>query len=418
MIENKDEIDGSVEDVRMTLLGKTYKGQFSFPVDAETLYYWALGMLGRDVQTTVASGVYDHALSPYLRAPSFTLEEDIGNRAFGKLTSGVIVEGLTLDFAQMLTAKAVVSGHRFVPNTYQVAGVDTPFSFGSTVGLLPVQMGGDGTYQVQNTATPGYVDVAAAASGNGPLTWAALNFGSQSGFSAAYLVVAGQPVALDLLAGSTLELTRKLDSRQVAGSGYDAGSATGGKFKAKGKLIAVYQNMMLPAAALGFSQIGLNFLFRGPQIASSGYYYELEIYLPHVKLSRAPVGEQTDTVLINADYVVRMDASGGHGVQIRLRNAFTNASMAGQWIAPCVLAAATVDNVSPTITVNTSAGFVATDSVTILGATSNPYTVSSIPDGTHITFSGNVHGVAPLGAAVLKLNGTYGAGGLGGWVNS
>ncbi len=418
VIESKDEVDGSVENVRQTLLAKTYKGQFSFPVDPETLYYWALGMLGRDVQTTVAGGVYDHVMTPYLRAPSFTVEEDPGTRVWGKLTSGVLVEGLSLDFGQMLTAKAICTGHRHIPNTYPLAGVNTQYPFGSNAALLPIQMGGDGTYEVISTASPAYVDVAAVASGNGPLTWASLQYGNQTGFSAAYLTISGQPVSLELLAGSTLEMSRKLDSRQSGGSGYDAGAATGGKVKGKGKLVAIYQNMALPAAVMDFSQVGLNLLFRGPQIGASGFYYELEIYLPHIKLSRAPVGEQSDTILINSDYEVRVDPTLGHSLQIRLRNTFTNASMTGLWVPPAVLTAATVDNTSPTISISTSAGFTAGDSVTIFGANSNPYTVSSIPNGTSVTMTGNIRGVAPIGALVQKLNGTYGPGGLGGWINT
>jgi hypothetical protein len=424
MLDNKDEVDGSIEDVRQTLLAKTYKGQFSFPVDAETLYYWAIGMLGRDVQTTVAASgggnpaVYDHAMSPYLHAPSFTVEEDLGTRMFGKLTSGAIVEGLSLDFGQMLTAKGMLTGHRHIPNTYPLSGVNTEFVFGSNVGLLPTQMGGSGTTQVISTASPSYVDVAAAASGNGPLTWASLNYGNQTGFTSAYMLVKGQPVTIELLAGSTLEMSRKLDSRQSGGSGYDPGSATGGKLKGKGKLVAIYSNMMLPAAAMDFSQIGLDLLFRGPQIGTTGYYYELEVYLPHMKLVRAPVGEQNDTILINSDYVVRMDTTGAHGIQLRLRNTFNNASMAGLWVPPCVLTAATVSGASATIDVNTSAGFAVGDSVTVLGATGSPYTVSSLPSGTSITFTANVTGVAPLGASVLRLNAPYSVGGLGGWTNN
>lgn len=166
MIESKGEVDGSVENMRQTLLAKTYKGQFSFPVDPETLYYWALGMLGRDVQSTIAAAaggnpaVYDHVMTPYLRAPSFTIEEDLGTKVWGKLTSGVLVEGLSLDLSQMVTAKAMVCGHRHIPNSYPVSGADTEFLFGSNASLLPQVMGGDGTYEVVSTAAPGYVDVA------------------------------------------------------------------------------------------------------------------------------------------------------------------------------------------------------------------------------------------------------------------
>ena len=96
-------------------------------------------------------------------------------------------------------------------------------------------MGGDGSIQLVSTASPTYVDVAALAAGNGPLTWASLNYGNASGFAAAYMLVKGQPVTLELLAGSTLSMSRKVDARQAGGSGANRHQQDG-KEKQKGHL--------------------------------------------------------------------------------------------------------------------------------------------------------------------------------------
>lgn len=425
-IDVSEEVDGDVQQRRLTLVGKWYGGDLRFKADPENLYYPLLGMFGRDSQTllhavdsTHSPAAYSHLFQPGKTIPSFTVEEDLGTGVTGRLASGVLVPDIEIDFGRILTCKVTLSGHEQIPNTYPVAGVPTDFGFGAAPGLLPAAMGGDGTKQVQATAAPVYVDVAQGQSGDGPLVFAGLTFGTKSGFSAAYLLVNGVAVAnLDLLEGSKLKISRKIDSRRKAGSGFSPRPISANKFLVSGTLMATYSDSTIPATALKFGQVALDLLFVGAAIGTSGYSYSLEIHLPHVKLTKAPVGLTAETMLISADFTACKDVTAGYTVQLTLQNTVNNTNLGGQQAPACVTTALMPNNTITSIPVNTSAGYQPGDSLSIANATGNPYTVASLPDSAHITTTGLVQGNVPAGSAITNLTRMVGPGGLGGWQNS
>jgi hypothetical protein len=429
-IDSGKEVDGDFQQRRATLTGKTYSGEVVLKADPENLYYLLLGMFGRDLQTTLhvqdaqhSPAAYSHTFLPGRTAPSFTVEEDLADGTNGRLTSGVIVSRLEFDFGKIVTVKAQLEGYRQIPNTYTNAGgVATQYGFGSVAGLLPAQMGGDGTKQVIATASPGYVDVAQGQSGDGPLVFAGLGTGTQAGFGAAYLLVNGTPVAVEILEGSRIVVEREIDSRMAAGSGFDRGAVTANKFLVTGQLVALYEDMTLPANMLQFSQLALDLLFTGAPIGTSGYSYSLEFHVPHLKLTKAPVGEAVDTIVINSDFVTRKDDVLGYTVKVIAQNSVNNVALAGQSVPTCVTTAIIPNNTTGTATVNTTAGLFVGQQVILAGATAatNPYTVESITDATHAVLQGAggqalIQGNIPIGATLTPVSGPYGPGGLGGW---
>src|SRR5579863_9611889 len=123
-------------------------------------------------------------MSPVLHAPSFSVEEDLGDHTTGRLSAGVVVSRLDLEFGDILTAKSTLYAHRQIPNSYpNAAGVKTQYGFGSAPSLLPSQMGGDGMKLIQATAAPVYVDVATGMNGDGPLPFGSMANGTQTGFT-------------------------------------------------------------------------------------------------------------------------------------------------------------------------------------------------------------------------------------------
>ncbi len=335
ILDLKPEIDGMVEQRRITLLGKQYKGDISLRADSENLYYPLLGIFGRDIQTTVQSqdanhspAMFKHVMSPARSVPSFTVEEQMGDGANGRLTSGAVVEEVTLDFGDIVTAVVAVVAHRQIPNSYPDAGgVYRSVFFGTVPAVLPLQMGGDGVKTVVQNPSPSFIDVQGGSSGNGPLVFAGLGYGAQ--IAGGFLSIDGTVVPVQLLPGTRVVLKRTVDSRQVAGSGYDPGAVLCAEFTVSGRLVCLYQDMSLPAAELGFSQCAMNLRLTGATVGTSGVAASVELWLPHVKLQRAPVPHAAGAIVINADFVAMFDAVSGRSVQVTVVNSLDASQLAG-----------------------------------------------------------------------------------------
>jgi hypothetical protein len=194
-----------------------------------------------------------------------------------------------------------------------------------------------------------------------------------------------------------------------------------------GTLVALYEDMTLPANMLEFSTFALDLLFTGSAISTSGYNYSLEFHIPNAKLAKAPVSLTADTIVINSDFTTIKDPSLGYAIKIIAQNTLSNASLAGAYVAPCTVTAVIPNNTTATAPVNTTAGLVVGQTYNLAGATSayNPCTVTSITDGTHVVLTGaasqtTIQGNIAVGASLTPASpsATYGPGGLGGWQNS
>ncbi len=335
LLDLKPEIDGMVEQKRITLVGKQYKGELSVRADSENLYYPMLGILGRDIQALVQAqdashspAMFRHVMTPGKSVPSFTVEEQTGDGTNGRLTSGAVIEEVTLDFGEIVTAVMSIVAHRQIPNSYpDSSGVSRSIQFGALPAILPVQMGGDGVKTVIQNPLPSFVDVQGGSSGNGPLVFAAMGVGTQ--IVGGFLSVNGVVVPVQLLPGTRVVLKRAIDSRQIAGSGYDPGAILCAEFTVTGRLVCLYQDMNLPAALMNFSQCAINLKVTGGLVGTSGTAATLEVWLPHVKLQRAPVPHAAGAIVINADFVAMYDAIAGHSVQVTLVNSLDASQLGG-----------------------------------------------------------------------------------------
>ncbi len=327
-LDVKPEIDGGVERKRITLTGKTYQGNFSWLADTENLYYPLLGILGRDMQSSTQAGVYTHLMRPGSAAPSFTMEEQMGDPNWARLSSGVMLEGLDIELSSIITARMTLRAHRQIPNTYpSSSGTQSDVLFGATPATLPVSMGGDGVKTVIRTASPAFVDLDAGQEGNGPLVFAQISAGTHQ---AELLTANGSPVNAEILPGSRISIARTLDSRQTAGSGFDPGAVVGGLLSITGRLVCLYEDFSLPASMLAFRQVALNFAVTGSSIGTTGTASRLEIWLPHIKLQKVPLMHTAGAILIDADFTARLDPVSGSSIQISLTNGFNTSGLSGQ----------------------------------------------------------------------------------------
>jgi len=334
------EIDGDIELRRTIMQGKTYEGGYAFKADPENLYYPLLGMLGKDYETTLnASGssaaplVAKHQMTTGMYAPSFTLEEIFGDANYGRASSGVVLTSLELDFGKILTARLNGYGHRQVPNEYKnSAGVNTDYTFTSTYTPIPNQMGGDGTKLWKCTPSPTYVDVSAPDCGNGPLVFAAMEFGTIGGqFTGAFLTLNGVAFPnAEILEGFQLRFNRNVDSRMVGGSGFDPGSCTGNQLTITGRLSVMFKDTAFLLNALKHCKAGLNMKFRGPRIGLSSFYYMLEVFLPDIRLLNVPIEIPDGPIIISTDFVARKVDSLGYSCLITLTNTTSNALFGGE----------------------------------------------------------------------------------------
>lgn len=326
----ESEIDGNFSIKRVTMTGKTYEGKDSFKVDPENLYYPLLGILGKDVESTLTSGALHHVMTPYKHLPSFTQEEQFGDATYGRLSTGVVFSGLNLTFGAILMAELTYHAHRQIPNRYPAGTNDVDYDYTSTPALLPSQLGGDGTKLVKLTVAPTYVDVAEGNCGNGPLVFANMQFGSESGFSNSFLTINDVAYAGKILPGYNVQLTRNIESWMTGGSGYDPGQPVGNVFSASGKLTFLFEDNTIPANVNANCKFGINMKFIGAQIASTGFYYTLEIFLPRVKFLESDGPIRNDkTMTVGGSFQAEYDAAAQTECKITLRNSFTHAALAG-----------------------------------------------------------------------------------------
>lgn len=330
VIAPHDEIDGNLELGRTILDAKAYPGSFSVKADAENLYYLLLGLFGKDIQSG-GGGVFTHVFTPGIYVPSFTVEEIFGDKTYGRVTSGVHVERLELDIAKILAARWSGYGMHQVPNSYQESAGETQYDFGSQSAVIPTAMGGDGTKAWIRTASPTYIDVAAApgsGEGNGPFVFAGMGYGGQSGFGGNFLKVDDSGTYIDILEGSMLTIERAIDRRMVGGSGYDIGACIGNQIVVSGRLNCLFRDSTFPKASLKHSKVALNLAIQGSLI-SGGSYYTLDIYLPDMRFTRTGPDIPGAAMMINGEFVCRYNATLGASVQIKLKNTFDHTSLAG-----------------------------------------------------------------------------------------
>jgi hypothetical protein len=326
-----DEQDGDSEIHRVTLTGKTYPGKDTAKLDPENLYYPLLGCLGRDVETTLAAGAYKHVFTPTVRnMPSFSMEEQYGDKTSGRLSSGVIIPGLHITHGAVLQWQADYYGHRQIPNRYPAAGgLDVDYDFTSVAGLLPSQLGGDHTKQVKLNLAPTSVDVAEGNCGNGPLVHAGARTGSAAGFSTGYVTLNDVIYDAKIQPGWTLDILRDIESHMTAGSGYDPTDPVANVVNVSGKMDFLFTDNTITEAMLSNCKFGINIQYVGAQIGATGYYYSYEVYLPRVKLIKAPVTRQAKTMMVNATFQAEYDPSLAFSVKVTLQNSFTHATLAG-----------------------------------------------------------------------------------------
>lgn len=330
-----DEIDGSVELQRTIMTGKSYAGQFPFKGDGENLYESLLMMLGKDVQTQVAGAastsitpVYKHVFTPNKYFPAFTYEEIFGDANYGRLSAGVVMEGLDLDFNEILQCVERVIAYRQTPNKYG----DAQHDFGSgQANKLPTQMGGDGTKCIERTAVPTYVDVAQLNNGNGPFVWGGMTFGAESGHAADFVLVDGAAPTNkpNILPGLRVGLRRAIESFMIGGSGYDRGACVGSQVEATGSMDILFQDNAINLGQLSHSKIAVNAKWEGIYIGSAAVKYGIEVHIPHAKFMRNPLSIPGGAMHVGGDFVCKHDAALGYSIKISLWNSFSNASLAG-----------------------------------------------------------------------------------------
>lgn len=328
-----NEVDADVQVVRTILQSRGYGGSLSHKADPENLYYALLGVSGRDVQTTLAAGAYQHTFTPAHTAPSFTVEEVLGSGSQGRLTTGVVVHTVELDFGPILTAKVSGTGRHAIPNNYlnHAGAAFEDYDYTPAQTVYPDALGGSGALTLALTAAPAFVDVAQTSGGwgNGPLVWASIANGSH--IAGAFLAIDGTPEpAATLLPGMKLTFQRKVDVDLAMGSGFDPGAVTGNEWTCEIQALNIlFQDNSIAQSHLRHSAISLNFRLNGPPIGSTGHSYSLEIYLPNVQLTENPVKITSGRMLNVGKAAARRDPVLGYAVQVTAVNSFSNASLAG-----------------------------------------------------------------------------------------
>jgi len=325
-----DEQDGDFETHRITLTGKNYPGDDTFKIDPENLYYPLLGLFGRDVETSLGGGAYRHAFTHQKYMPSFTQEEQFGDATNGRLSAAVVFDSINITHSAVLMAKINYHAHRQIPNRYPgPGGTDVDYDFTSTAGLLPSQLGGDHTKQTKLTVVPGYVDVAEGNCGNGPLVYANSRTGTAVGFSNTFITLNDVAYDSKILSGWTLDLVRNIESHMVAGSGFDPSAPVANEFTVSGKMDVLFTDNTIPQATLSNCKFGINMVFQGAQIGSSGFYYTYEVYLPRIKFLKANMRRVGKSLMTGGNFYAEKDASLGYSVKVTIQNSYTHASLAG-----------------------------------------------------------------------------------------
>lgn len=452
------EVDGDVETNRTGKLSMSYGGGYSFKADAENLHYPLLGVLGRDIQTqiqtattAITSNVYRHVFTPNKLANSFACEEIFGDGTYGRLSGGVLVQRVELDFGRIVMARMNLMPYRQVPNHYHNSSdVLTDYTFGSTAAVIPSQMSslGDGTNTWQRTAAPGYVDVNQEQPeeiwGTGPFVFAGWRNGTAtvSGSSilagapdfttvnSAYLAIDGVAyTGVEILEGMSLWIDRKIDSSMIGGSGYDMGSCTGSGVTIGGNITLRFTDDTAYRAAIRHSRVAINFRLVGVKIGTGGTKrYQIEVFIPNCKLT-VPQGPflNDGPIDISCTWRARKDPTLGYSLLIALQNQFDTSQVGGQmrneaskplgWVA--TLASSTSAGAA-TATYTTPKNIAKGDVHNFQEAGVNSgnavqRTVSSINYGTGVvTYTANIGFIFTAAASVTRTS----PNGLGGWSNA
>lgn len=339
------EMDGSRERKRSIYIAHgpngTYPGQFPFLGDGETLYYPLLGTMGNDVQTQLAASATGQAPFKHVfkfdqnYRPSFTCEEILGDATVGRVTAGCVFPGLDFSLGKILSMALSSLGYGQVPNMYVAAGVETTYDFTSSQTVIPGQLGGDGTKTWARTASPVYVDVAQGNSGNGPFTFAQIQYGNESGFSSHYMLRNGAAYVsgdAKVLEGGRISLANNISPYMTTGSGYEAGQCVLNDHKVSGVFPTFFINNEQLIGTRNHDKFSLNMMYRGPQIGSSGFYYDLEFHIPHLKFTTPPPTLQNSALMLDGKWDAIYDATAGYSVKITLTNTTSNALLGG--VAP------------------------------------------------------------------------------------
>lgn len=326
-----DEIDGDIELKRSLLVYKPYDGEFGFKADGENLLYPLYGILGKNAAeilegtTTPQSADFaiKHVFTPNKYAPSFTLEEGFGDKNYGRLNSGVVVQRLALDFGKVVTARMGLYAGRQIPNRYpNGSNTLTDYDFTSTYSVFPNQMGGDGTKRIRVTQNPTYVDVQEANNSNGPFCFGDMTFGSESGFAAAFLKIDDVAIpSAEILEGLSISLERDIERFMVGGSGYDVGACVGNGIRVSGNLQLLFKDNSIPLAVFKHSKLSLNFKLVGVQIGSSAEKYTLEVHLPNLKFLEGNVSVPAGAIMAGGSFRARKDPALGYSIKLTLINA-------------------------------------------------------------------------------------------------
>lgn len=331
--EVSTDIDGDFQRHRIIMTGKLYDGKDTFKFDPENAYYPFLGMIGRDVETTLAAGAYQHVFYDGfpLYQPSFTMEEQFGDATSGRVSSGVCFAALSINHAAVISGSATLYAKRQIPNRYPAAAlVDTDYDFTNQAGLLPSQMGGDHTKQIKLTLSPSYVDVAEQNCGNGPLVYANNSTGTAAGFSNTFMTINDVAYPVKILPGWTCDFARAIERFMTGGSGFDADTPVGSGFDVSGKMDVLFTENTFPSNVLANCKFGVNMRFVGAQIGATGFYYTYEIFLPRMRFLDTDVSRDDKAIFTGGSFHCERDPSLGYTAKVVLINSFTHASLAGQ----------------------------------------------------------------------------------------
>lgn len=431
-----NEIDGDVQLSRTVKEAMTYDGSFSFKVDGENIVFPLLGVMGRAVQTVKQAADSTHSpavnswmFTPFKYAPSFSVEEVLGDGTYARLSSGSVITKLELDFGKTVMGSLGITPHRQVPNVYlNATNIQTDYDFGINKTIIPAQMStalGNGTNTWQRTTAPGFIDVPSGATGNGPFVFGAMTFGTSGTVAnglgspnAFYMSYADQTgtmygINADILEGVKLTFDRKIDSQMTAGSSFDPGAVTGSQFSTTGHIDFLFKDSSIVLAAIRHSQVCINFKLVGNLIGTSGQQYSLEVFLPHVKLTNVSGPSIVDgPLVVGCDFAAKKDPSNPNAVVITLQttaNQNTTPGMGGRGGISTNLTTASIATAT-SLVVTSSAGMVPGDQILIdTGSQQETRAIATIPDATHITVAALTYPHA-IGAVVLNFTG-----GLGGW---
>ncbi len=334
------ELAGDFDRHRIVITDRGYLGELTWLADPENLYYALLGVFGVDAQTLVQAAtstqtpaIYSHAFQTNKNRgymPSFTVEEVFGDHVYGRLTSGVVVQKVSITFGDVVTATMSLTGGHQVPNNYPNASlVNTDYDYGSATNVIPGQMGGNGTNTWQATSSPTFCDVAEPTDGDGPLVFANMTYGTQSGYSSSFIHVDGSAYTVDILRGMTLNLSRTISAVPVGGGGLDVYTYIAHEWMIDGKVDLLFLDNLFSRAVLAKKTVSMDFLINGPLAGTSGKNWSMEVFLPNLNFSDGGLEIPASEMLSGGNFSAKQDPTLGYAALVTMVNTYTNASLAG-----------------------------------------------------------------------------------------